>query len=103
MDMVEVSESGQVTDLVIQPSRTQLRYSWDAAVWTPRFTEFMHSYLAAQKTAVPSHPELSVGHVIQAAIRAGLKVDGVAVSNEPYLDIGTPEGLAKALRRFQET
>ena len=39
-----------------------------------------------------SWTELSVGAVIQAAIRAGLCIAGVPVSDEPDLDIGTPEG-----------
>ena len=42
-----------------------------------------------------SRPELSVGAVIQAAIRAGLRIEGVPVSDVPDLDIGTPEGSAK--------
>ncbi|HZA52669.1 MAG TPA: sugar phosphate nucleotidyltransferase [Candidatus Udaeobacter sp.] len=100
MDVVELGKNGRVTDLVIQPHQTRLQYSWDVAVWTPRFTEFLHSYLAAQKTVAPSHAELSVGHVIQAAIRDGLRVEGVPVSDEPYLDIGTPEGLTKAIKRY---
>ena len=40
--------------------------------------------------------------VLQAAIREGMRVDGVVVSDEPYLDIGTPEGLARALKRFAQ-
>jgi glucose-1-phosphate thymidylyltransferase len=100
MDMVEVDENSRVTDLVIQPRQTRLQYSWDVAVWSPVFTEFMHSYLAAQKSAAASEPELSVGHVIQAAIRDGLRIEGVPVSDEPYLDIGTPEGLNKGIKRY---
>jgi glucose-1-phosphate thymidylyltransferase len=100
MDMVEIDTSGRVTDLVIQPAETGLQYSWNVAVWTPAFTEFMHSYLAAQKTDVPQQRDLSVGHVIQAAISSGLRVEAVVVSDQPYCDIGTPEGLAKAIHRF---
>jgi glucose-1-phosphate thymidylyltransferase len=85
---------------VIQPAETGLQYSWNVAVWTPAFTEFMHSYLAAQKTDVPQQRDLSVGHVIQAAISSGLRVEAVVVSDQPYCDIGTPEGLAKAIHRF---
>jgi glucose-1-phosphate thymidylyltransferase len=100
MDMVEVDESRRVTELVIQPRQTRLEYSWDVAIWSPAFTEFMHRYLVAQKGAASNAPEFSVGHVIQAAIRDRLKVEGVLVSDEPYSDIGTPEGLAKAINRF---
>jgi glucose-1-phosphate thymidylyltransferase len=41
---------------------------------------------------------LSVGDVVQAAIDAGLRVEGIPVSKSPYLDIGTAEGLAHAIQ-----
>lgn len=100
MDMVEVDVGRRVTGLVIQPRQTRLEYSWDIAIWSPAFTEFMHRYLTRQKAAASSPPELSVGHLIQAAVRDGMLVEGVVVSDEPYFDIGTPEGLAKAINRF---
>lgn len=100
VDMVDVDKNLRVREIVIQPHETSLRYSWDIAVWTPAFTEFLHSFVAIEKTRAPIQPELSVGMVIQAAIREGLRVDGIVVSDEPYLDIGTPDGLAKAISRF---
>jgi glucose-1-phosphate thymidylyltransferase len=100
MDMVELGENGRVRDLIIRPTQTGLRYSWDVAVWTPTFTEFLHQYVARNKASTVLSPELSVGEVIQAAIRQNLRVDGLQVSEEPYLDIGTPHGLAEALRRY---
>jgi glucose-1-phosphate thymidylyltransferase len=100
MDMVDLEESGRVREIVIKPRHTQLQYSWDIAVWTPVFTEFLHTYLANDKSLAETQPELSVGHVIHAAIGAGLRVSGVPVSDEPYFDIGSPEGLTKATKRF---
>ena len=100
VDMIDVEDTCRVREIVIQPHETRLRYSWAIAVWTPTFTEFLHSFLSAQISSAMIQPELSVGMVIQAAVREGLRVDGVVVSGEPYLDIGTPEGLAKAMARF---
>jgi hypothetical protein len=37
--------------------------------------------------------------VIQEAISAGLEVEGIPVSDEPYLDIGTPEDLMRVIKR----
>jgi hypothetical protein len=34
-----------------------------------------------------------VGHVIQAAIRAGITTQSIFFHRQKYLDIGTPEGL----------
>jgi glucose-1-phosphate thymidylyltransferase len=100
MDMVDLDEDGRVRAIVIKPRHTELRYSWNIALWTPAFTEFLHSHVADSSTAAWPQSELSVGHVIQAAICAGLRVQGFPVSDEPYLDIGTPEGLARAIKRF---
>ena len=100
MDMVELDERNWVRDIVIQPSQTDLRYSWDIAVWTPKFTQFLHAYLVTHRACAASRPELSVGAVIKAAIRQNLRVKGIQVSEEPYLDIGTPQGLKKALTRY---
>jgi glucose-1-phosphate thymidylyltransferase len=100
MDMVELDERNWVRDLVIKPRQTQLRYSWDVAVWSPTFTEFLHQHLAALTVSAGSRSELSVGEVIQAAIAANLRVKGLPISEQPYLDIGTPSGLAEALRRY---
>jgi glucose-1-phosphate thymidylyltransferase len=102
MDMVDLDNHGRVREIVIQPEKTELRYSWDIAVWTSTFTEFLHKHLNVRKASAGVDPELSVGAVIQAALRQDLRVEGLPVSNEPYLDIGTPEGLVKALRRFAE-
>jgi len=100
MDMVDVEENGRINEIVIKPRHSRLQYTWGIAVWTPAFSEFLHSYLTASVASPAPQPELSVGHVIRVAIRSGLRVEGVPISKEPYLDIGTPEGLAKAIKHF---
>ena len=105
MDMVETASNGSVTSLQIKPSVTRLSHAWIIAVWTPAFTHFMHEYLlrvSAQTGREASisragQPELSVGHVIEAAVRDRLQVQSVVFPKHEYLDIGTPEHLAKAV------
>jgi glucose-1-phosphate thymidylyltransferase len=99
MDIIDL-EGSRVKDLIIQPASTHLQFSWDIAVWTPVFTKFLREYLADSDNSRSVKPELSVGHVIKSAIVHGLNVEAVPVSTEPYRDIGTPEGLAKATERF---
>jgi dTDP-glucose pyrophosphorylase len=41
--------------------------------------------------------ELEIADVIRKAIDDGLRVEGRIVSSRPFLDVGTPEGLRKAL------
>lgn len=101
VDMVDLEEKGRVRQIVIQPPQTHLRLTWGVAVWTPVFTAFLNEYLATLKGSMAAKPELSMGHVIEAAVANDLKVEGIRVSEDPYLDIGTPENLLKAIRNVQ--
>ena len=58
----------------------------------------MHEYLATIREAVERSPDLFVGNVIQVAIDEGLQVETVQISDEPYLDIATADGLRKAVK-----
>lgn len=100
VDMADVDDNGRVRGIVIKPYQTALRYTWGLAVWTPAFTQFLHEFVARHELLAPARPELSVGEVIHAAIGEGLPVEAVQVSDTPYLDIGTPEDLVKAVQRF---
>jgi glucose-1-phosphate thymidylyltransferase len=98
VDMVDIEQNGRVIRIIVKPAATNLSFTWGVALWTPVFTEFLHEYVNVRKLSAASEPETNVGNVIQAAIEAGLEVEAMPVSKEPYLDIGTPEGLARALR-----
>lgn len=105
MDMVETASNGAVTSIQIKPSVTRLSNAWIIAVWTPAFTHFMHEYLRRiahesgrnVSASATVQPELSVGHVIQAAVHEGVRVQSVVFPKHRYLDIGTPEHLVKAV------
>ncbi len=96
MDMVDVAEDGRVQVIDIKPVQTQLRYTWIMAVWTPAFTRFMHDFLPTVRE--PQAREVFVGHVLQAAMQAGMQVDSVIFPSGTYLDIGTPDDLARAVQ-----
>lgn len=101
-DVVDVDSNGVVRDLILSASDTALPYSWAIATWTPVFTEFLHDYVNQHRSPASAVPELTAGHAIKASIEAGLKVEAVVLSEEPYLDIGTPDDLAKATQRGLE-
>ena len=113
MDMVETASNGAVTSIQIKPSVTRLSNAWIIAVWTPVFTHFMHEYLRrvapeqgrGVSASTTEQTELSVGHVIQAAVHERVRVQSVVFPKHRYLDIGTPENLVKAVydRRFEES
>lgn len=101
-DMVELDHSGRVRQIVIKRRDTTLTHSWMIAVWTPAFTHFMHEYVGVAEKSERPRTELFVGDVIQAGIENGLCVEGIAVSDTPPLDIGTPEDLVRAVNAFKQ-
>jgi len=106
-DMVDIDEAGRVRSLVIQPTSTHLRYAWIVAVWSVAFTHFLHNHLAklvplqgAQAGAaagIDDSRDVSMGHVLQAALESDLVLQSVTFPTGTYVDVGTPEGLMKAL------
>lgn len=94
-DMVEPGPGGRVIRVEVRPESTTLRYNWLLAVWSPVFTRFLHE---AVHTAPAGEGELQTGAIIQAAVAAGLHVQGVEFPDGSYRDIGTPEELAAAVR-----
>jgi glucose-1-phosphate thymidylyltransferase len=99
-DMVEVDSDGRVQRILIKPGRTNLEYAWITAVWRPTFTKFMHNFLALQLEQETSGQELYVGDVFQAAIEKHMTIESVSFSDRLFYDIGTPNGLLKAITTF---
>ena len=111
MDMVELDSENRIRRIHIKPSETDLHYTWIIAVWTPRFTLFMHTYLAewmaadvdrSQQSSTYPRKELYMGDVIQSAIDNNLSVDKFIFQAGKYIDIGTPDDLEKAVRTWSE-
>ncbi len=117
--VVEFDETGQVFNIIEKSPTTTLRWMWAIAIWSPRFTEFLHLYiknrdqglldparspntpLAPPAAPEVKRPELPIGDVIQAAIESGdLRVEAECFPDGSYLDIGTPDDLQKAVQRF---
>ena len=97
-EMIVLDGTG-VKELVFFPEETDLVYTWNAAVWTPVFTEFLHQHLVAVELGVASgaeRREVKVGYVIQAAVEAGLSVETITFADGQCIDVGTPANLARA-------
>lgn len=109
-DMAETDEDGHVRNIVMKPTETTLTFGWHFAVWTPVFTQFLHRFLRSEETrqnitrltSTANDPggDLAVGVVLQAALKAGLRIQSVKFSERGCLDIGTPDNLARAARLF---
>lgn len=98
MDVVDLEDGGRIARILPKPSKTSLKHTWGIAVWAPPFTEFLHEYLARLPVPTEKKSELFVGNVIQAGIDSGLRVEGIHVSDKPFVDIGLPENLGRVLR-----
>jgi glucose-1-phosphate thymidylyltransferase len=109
--MVELSRNGRIHNIVLNPVETHLEYTWIMAVWTRTFTQFIHQYLMniiekERKLEVVAgtawEKELHLSEVLQHAIESKLKVEGVIFAEDSCLDIGTHDGLTKAVGRFPD-
>jgi glucose-1-phosphate thymidylyltransferase len=106
VDMVETDANGQIIDIRIKPQETNLHHTWLNAVWSPKFTEFLHVFVKDHKNDLMSlHSDLDVdaiqevfiGEVIRSAGKHNLKTQTLVFNQGRYLDIGTPEDVVKAV------
>jgi glucose-1-phosphate thymidylyltransferase len=94
--MVELGPDGRVRRVEVRPASTALRFNWLIALWGPAFTRYLHE--AVREDDPAAEGELQLGSLIQAAVDAGLHVEGVEFPQGSYRDIGTPAELAAAIR-----
>jgi glucose-1-phosphate thymidylyltransferase len=106
-DMVELDDEGSVCGIRIKSSRSHLQYAWIIAVWTSLFTHFMHEFVLSRlervnsdkrKGNMPDSTEIFIGDVIQAAIDSKLQLKSVIFTEGSFIDIGTPNDFARAIK-----
>ncbi len=95
--MVAVDSEDRVVRVVDKPARTDLKYMWGIACWSPRFTQFMDEYLPKPPSG---EREIVLGDIFQAAVDAQFNVRAVRFVEGDYVDVGTPEDLSSAIQRF---
>lgn len=95
-DVVETQPEGSITNIYPKPHTSASGTAWAFACWQPTFTAFMHTYL---QTVAPNlnGQELSMGQVMQQAIKSGLTAQHVQFSKGACLDVGTPDNLRQAI------
>jgi len=96
-DLVEIDASGRVVRFEIKPRTPTLTLTWVLAILSPRFTDFLHEWVAAEShRAIARGREAYVGDVFADAIAHGLPISGLVLPDGRSLDIGTPDSLARA-------
>jgi glucose-1-phosphate thymidylyltransferase len=96
--MVALNSEEQICEIQIKPMARDLCYTWIIAVWAPSFTHFMHEYVTDMRKKSDTdmrNREVFFSDVVNAAIKNDLQVDRVIFDTGIYVDIGTPENLAK--------
>jgi glucose-1-phosphate thymidylyltransferase len=101
-DMVVLDVDGRPVDLVLTPSETTLDYAWLLAAWTREATAFLERWIRSDAAAaIAATRELRIGDVMRAAIHSGLQVEAEAFPEGRFLDVATPDDLARARSWFR--
>lgn len=100
-DPIVFDDHGRIREILVKPPHSDLSFTWTIAAWTPSFTQFLHKqlFVQEQEAAESSYrQEVYMGHIINAALQAGLRVEGLHLPGARFLDIGVPENLVQAIR-----
>lgn len=98
VDFVSRDASGRVDHIAAKPGGGNPGWTWVAATWSPRFTDFLHGFVRAQERDRSAAGELYVADVMNAAIAEGLVIESCEYPDGEAIDIGTPEDLRRAWR-----
>ena len=91
IDIVAVTDDGQVETVTPKPGKEHSGWTWVAATWNPEFSAFLHT-MARNVTDIAAR-EMYVADVINAAIDAGLSVRALSFPVGTSFDLGTPDEL----------
>lgn len=97
-DMVEL-DGERVVGFRIKPGPCELEHTWILAAWGDRFTAFLGDFLERTRGDPPPGsplPELQISQVMAAALLDGLTIGACVVPEGRFIDVGTPEDLARA-------
>lgn len=98
-DIVEVASDDRVRSVSREGNHADANWTWGLAAWRPAFTSLLVAAVAESGTDAAGRGAPDLGDLLQRAIAGGMRVIGRVVSDAPFLDIGTPEGLEEARRR----
>lgn len=91
--MVEMDALRRVSHIIDKPAHTNLNHMWGCIVWRPQFTEYLHEFIAENKSA-------DFAQIMNAAIQTGLRFGGICL-NGTYSDLGTYDEIIDLERRFR--
>jgi glucose-1-phosphate thymidylyltransferase len=101
-DRVEVDDRRQVVRIDVK-SHSSSGYAWIFAAWSPVFSDFLADYVAAaERRNRANEGELQLAEIFVAARSSGLTVLGETIRQGRFLDIGSPDALARVARFVED-
>lgn len=101
VDVVQIADHGKVSSVRPKQCDVLVAKAWVAAAWRPSFSDYLHEYLANSAVHLSTERELQIGDVIAASL-AELDVRAVEFDDGHFIDIGTPEDLARVISDGQQ-
>ena len=96
IDLVTARDDGEVLQVTAKPGADCSGWTWIAAVWNARFTDFLHSTVESSGQRPSSaRRERYVADVLNAAVTAGLSVRSLPFPQGRSFDLGTPDELQR--------
>ena len=101
VDIVLCDDKDAVVEIRAKPGAGNDGWTWVAAAWSGRFTEFLHRYLQhlGSSHQQGANRELYAADVLNAAIRDGLAVRSLKFPDGDAIDIGTADDLSRVWLR----
>jgi glucose-1-phosphate thymidylyltransferase len=102
-DILAFGDNGKIQTISLSdPTKGTQRIGWAIALWTPKFSLFMHEFLLEvmkkNNFTAPDGKEYVMNHVFQAALDKGLSIESVMFKSGFVHDVGTPEDMIAAQR-----
>lgn len=97
VDIVTIDDDDRVVDIAPKPGPGVSGWTWVAAAWSPRFSDYLHRHVVSQNRSAGR--ETYVGDVLNAARADGMTIRAATFEHGWAIDIGTPDDYRAAWRR----
>lgn len=94
VDVVHIADQGKVHSIRPKPNDLSAAKAWIAAAWRPSFSDYLHDYLVNGPALSCKGREIQIGDILAASLN-NLDVRAVEFEDGQFIDIGTPEDLAR--------